>query len=268
MHYYQHHIGDFIKDTAFLTNEEVGIYMKLLWLYYDSESPLQNNLKVLALKVNARDKEFVVHDILANFFQLVDDEWHHTRCDKEIAEYAEFCAKQKANGLKGGRPKSTQEKPTENPSVTQGIPKKTLTTNHKPLTTNHLYTDSFNEFWKVYPRHESKKEAAQAFSKVTEPLEVLIKSVKAQTIARNWDKKENFGFIPHASTWLNQRRWEDEVVQVSSKPKELPLATDKQIEEAYRIECGGDPTKARFNSYQEMRKFVLDNREKANRASE
>mgnify|MGYP003341224093 CR=1 FL=1 len=162
MHYYQHHIGDFIKDTAFLTNEEVGIYMKLLWLYYDSEKPLPNNLKVLSLKVNARDKEFIVHDILANFFEFIDDEWHHNRCDKEIAEYSEFCAKQKANGLKGGRPKVTQEKPKENPSVSQTEPKKTLTTNHKPLTTNHINTPEgvseslFKDFLEVRKAKKAK----------------------------------------------------------------------------------------------------------------
>lgn len=43
--------------------------------------------------------------------------------------------------------------------------------------------------------------------------------------------------------------------------KDLPLGTDKQIEEAYRIECGGDPSKARFNSYFEMRNFILKTRE-------
>jgi uncharacterized protein YdaU (DUF1376 family) len=49
MHYYQHHIGDFIKDTSFLTNEEVGIYLKLLWIYYDTEKPLPNSLFELSM---------------------------------------------------------------------------------------------------------------------------------------------------------------------------------------------------------------------------
>lgn len=44
-------------------------------------------------------------------------------------------------------------------------------------------------------------------------------------------------------------------------PKELPLGTDSQIEHAYRVECGGDPSKSRFNSYFEMRKFIVDRRE-------
>ena len=136
MHYYQHHIGDFIKDTSYLTNEEIGIYMKLIWLYYDTEEPLHNNIKILLMKLNSRDKMDEVLNILHLFFVLDEEEnvWRHTRCDKEIAEYQAFCVKQKANGLKGGRPKITQQEPNDNPMGFQAEPKITLTTNHKPLT--------------------------------------------------------------------------------------------------------------------------------------
>ena len=134
MHYYQHHIGDFIKDTNFLTNEEVGIYLKLLWLYYDTEKPLPNDVYILSMKTNTRDCLEIINGILGMFFKLENDEWHHARCDQEIAEYQAFCVKQKANGLKGGRPKLTQQEPNDNPMGFQAEPKITLTTNHKPLT--------------------------------------------------------------------------------------------------------------------------------------
>ena len=52
------------------------------------------------------------------------------------------------------------------------------------------------------------------------------------------------------------------IQQAQQKAKELPLGTDKQIEEAYRIECGGDPQQSRFGSYFEMKKFILDARDK------
>lgn len=87
MHYYQHHIGDFIKDTSFLTNEEVGIYMKLLWLYYDTEKPLPNSMSDLSMKVNGRDKEQVISGLLSMFFTLEEGSWHHKRCDREISHY-------------------------------------------------------------------------------------------------------------------------------------------------------------------------------------
>jgi len=52
------------------------------------------------------------------------------------------------------------------------------------------------------------------------------------------------------------------VTQAALKAQEMPLGSDKQIEEAYRVECGGDPAKARFGSYFEMKKFILDARDK------
>jgi hypothetical protein len=52
------------------------------------------------------------------------------------------------------------------------------------------------------------------------------------------------------------------ITQMAQKATELPLGTEQQIEEAYRVECGGDPRLARFNSYFEMKKFIIDQRDK------
>lgn len=272
MHYYQHHIGDFIKDTSFLTNEEIGIYLKLIWLYYDTEKPLPNEIHLLCYKAGARDSELAVQNILKMYFQLIDNEWHHTRCDKEIAEYAEFCAKQKANGLKGGRPRATQEKPNDNPMGYQAKPKKTLTTNHKPLTTNHINItpNGFDLFWDAYGKKKGKPNALKEWVKLNlendQPtIDYLIKKAKQQAIAIPDPK-----FRKDPERWLKGHHWEDEFLPVEqaveSKPKELPLATPEQIEHAYKVECGADPTKARFNSYNDMRKFIQDFRDKSKRA--
>jgi hypothetical protein len=71
--------------------------------------------------------------VLAEFFILTEKGYINPRADAEIAEYHDFCARQKANGIKGGRPKKTHGLPTANPSLTQPEPKITLNTNHKPL---------------------------------------------------------------------------------------------------------------------------------------
>jgi len=63
--------------------------------------------------------------------------------------------------------------------------------------------------------------------------------------------------------WLKGQHWLDELVvkQESAESKELPLGNDSQIEAAYRAECG-DPAKSRFNSYYEMRNYIVAQREK------
>jgi uncharacterized protein YdaU (DUF1376 family) len=138
MHYYQHHIGDFIKDTAFLTNEEVGIYLKLLWLYYDTESPLPDDLFTLSMKINARDNESTVIGILKMFFTLEDGYWHQFRCEKEISSYKEFINDKSKAGKASAIKRALNKNST---GVEQVLDSSTtdeqLTINHKPITNNH-----------------------------------------------------------------------------------------------------------------------------------
>ena len=120
----------------------------------------------------------------------------------------------------------------------------------------------FDEFWMLYPRKVAKASARKAWQKLTEEQQLL--AAKAiDEHCQYWKSKETgLEFIPHAATWLNQERWEDELVIEVTRQKEKPLVTNQQIEEAYKLECGGDPTQARFNSYNDMRKYILDQRDK------
>ena len=139
MHYYQHHIGDFIKDTSFLTNEEIGIYLKLIWLYYDSEKPLPNNLFELGMKTATRDNQDVLEGLLGMFFVLDEKNkcWNHTRCDKELEHY-----KQQLNtASKAGKASALKRAMNKNPtSVEQALNERSTeiqpTNNQEPLTKN------------------------------------------------------------------------------------------------------------------------------------
>lgn len=75
------------------------------------------------------------------------------------------------------------------------------------------YSDSFNRFWEIYPRKTAKKEAYKAWKKINPNNELLVKVLRAvdcQRTSRDW-QREDGRYIPHASTWLNQGRWEDEI---------------------------------------------------------
>jgi len=130
MHYYQHHIGDFIRDTARLSDAQCMAYLRLIWMYYESEEPLANNIKVLALKIGA--DEDLVTSLLEAFFTLEGDAWRHTRCDSEIAEYNEIRERNKANGMRGGRPKETQRVSGGMPPATDAEPSRNP--NQEPIT--------------------------------------------------------------------------------------------------------------------------------------
>lgn len=71
----------------------------------------------------------------------------------------------------------------------------------------------FVAFWDAYPRHDGKLKAAQAWDRLA-PDETLraemMEKLEEHKTADQWTK-DGGQFVPHAATWLNQRRWEDEL---------------------------------------------------------
>ena len=133
MHYYKFNIADWHLATSHLSLEEEAVYFKLINFYYDSEAaiPLETDSVIRRLRLGSvRD---TVGIVLKEFFVLQDDGWHHLRCDDEISKYHHKAEVNQRIGKLGGRPKKTE-------TVSVGIPEITLTTNHKPITNNHINT--------------------------------------------------------------------------------------------------------------------------------
>lgn len=70
--------------------------------------------------------------------------------------------------------------------------------------------DAFAAFWKAYPRRVGKGAAESAWKKVpAEAHAKIMAAIEDQKKGADWIK-DNGQFIPHPSTWLNQKRWEDD----------------------------------------------------------
>ena len=86
MYYYQHHIGDYRKDTSHLSLVEHGIYRQLLDLYYITEKPLDK--KSIRLIGARTDQEIAMAELILNeFFEKKGTKYYHRRCDDEIQNY-------------------------------------------------------------------------------------------------------------------------------------------------------------------------------------
>lgn len=120
MNYYRHHIGDYLRDTAYLSMLEDAAYRRLLDVYYMREAPLPADTKAVARIVRARanDEISAVETVLAEFFTLMDDGWHQKRADAEIVLAHERADKARTNGKSGGRPQKAKAKPEANPEKT------------------------------------------------------------------------------------------------------------------------------------------------------
>ncbi|WP_149113685.1 hypothetical protein [Limnoglobus roseus] len=81
-------------------------------------------------------------------------------------------------------------------------------------------SEAFLTFWAAYPKREAKQDAIRAFHKLNpspELLAVLLAAIDRQRRSSKW-MSDNGKYITHAATWLNGRRWEDDVGPIQPPP--------------------------------------------------
>ena len=81
----------------------------------------------------------------------------------------------------------------------------------EPMKTPAWKPERFEGFWQYYPIHTSKQAAMRAWDRLKpgdELIATIGKALRRQMATEQWTR--GIG-IPYAATYLNQRRWEDEV---------------------------------------------------------
>ena len=88
MHFYSFNIGDYISHTKHLSDMEDLAYRRLLDLYYLHERTLNEDVSLVARKINMKDNVPEVRVVLEEFFKLeVGKGWINPRADEEIQKY-------------------------------------------------------------------------------------------------------------------------------------------------------------------------------------
>lgn len=80
---------------------------------------------------------------------------------------------------------------------------------------------SFVDFWNSYPRKVARSDAQKAWIKLkvdSTLLATILRAIEEQKLTADW-QKDGGKFIPHPTTWLNGRRWEDEVTTSANAQK-------------------------------------------------
>ena len=130
MYYYQHHIGDYRRDTGHLTLLEHGIYRQLLDLYYLSENPVDTNA-IRLLSIRSTDDCEAYKRVLSDFFIERDGLYFHKRCDFEIQRFKDKSNKATQNiktrwNKNKGLASDTPVLPTNNDGTTNLITNKPI----------------------------------------------------------------------------------------------------------------------------------------------
>ena len=112
---------------------------------------------------------------------------------------------------------------SENQPLTKGGSSETYKEepiNKNPYKKNPEVGSSFDLFWSKYPKKINKATALKSFNSLkpnSQLLTKILESIDNFIETEEW-KKDSGRFIPYPSTWLNNKRWEDEIIKLK-KPK-------------------------------------------------
>ncbi|ARB29724.1 hypothetical protein ATI14_1746 [Pseudomonas tolaasii NCPPB 2192] len=86
--------------------------------------------------------------------------------------------------------------------------------------------EGFDQFWKLYPKKKSLKDAKKAWAKLKpnpELRQTLIAALGKQRLQHDW-VKDGGQYVPLASSWLNGEKWTDEVGPLAGATTSKPSA--------------------------------------------
>ena len=118
---------------------------------------------------------------------------------------------------------------------------------------------NFEIFWAKYPRKIAKRLAREVFNRMPkEDQEMAIKAI--DTHLKHWKVEgTEMQFIPYATTWLRQGRFEDEIVVQAVKGKEWHETSTGLIEKGREFNL--DPSQfAHFYLFKEAVHHAVNGR--------
>jgi hypothetical protein len=81
---------------------------------------------------------------------------------------------------------------------------------------------SFDELWGMYPRKVAKRVAQKSFERLTQTEQAQALEAMPNHLAYWKSQDTQLAYIPHLATWLNQYRFEDEIVIEAPKQNKKP----------------------------------------------
>ena len=140
MYYYQHHIGDFIKDTSHLNDHQLATYLRMLWSYYTEEKPFKSEYENIAFAMRSDEK--TIRLLLQHFFVETPDGWSHNRCEREIQDFHKKSQLARDSANARWKNKKTMQTDSErNANASEDSANAMIfDANQEPITNNHINT--------------------------------------------------------------------------------------------------------------------------------
>jgi uncharacterized protein YdaU (DUF1376 family) len=244
VHYYKRHLGDFAKSLSNLSQGQIGAYDLLLDWHYANEKPLPLDIEELYIIGRCRSKcERDNVDRVLRYFDRTYDGYVQKRAIEEIERAAARGETNRRIALE--REEARKVARTEHESCSERATN--LQPIHKPLATKEQKQEQeqkltstpagddqcglgFDDFWSAYPSKDGKKPARLKWEQ--KKLDRIAGRIVDDVLRRSREHgKWLDGYIPNATTYLNQERWNDPIQPRSGAPppRHAPSKTRQAI---------------------------------------
>ena len=197
---------NFIADTVNLTNEELGLYFRLLCYAWKNEATLPNDMdRLKRICQNADEK--MINYILAQYFRE-EGKTYYSKAQKEEYEWVQeksVKARESANKRWNTSYDYLKDKDMN--------AERTQSSNSYSNSNSNI--DIFNNIWsKLTYKTGNKQQAFKVFDKLKDMPEPDVLVDKWEKFCSSHDDKK---FIQHFRTWLNNKGWENEPQKLDKK---------------------------------------------------
>jgi hypothetical protein len=202
--------SDFLTGTMTMTNEQVGQYIRLLCLQHQKYTLTEKDMKNICPTYD--------EDIYSKFAKD-ENGYYNERMRNEYNKRKKY-SESRANNRKG-----KTKKHMKNTSLTYEKHMENEDENENEDINKNDNEDIFAEVWKIYSKVSSrqpgsKKDAAAKFGKLKKKeLEKIREHLPL--FLKNHIAAQKTDYLPNFTTYLNQRRYEDEKLPYADSQNEL-----------------------------------------------
>ena len=213
----------FAAETVHLTNEAIVIYIRLLcFAWTKNAKPFKSESAWRICQCINEDCQVKVQSILQEFFIPTDDtlsEWTHKRL---TAEHEYLTAKYKRKSIAGKKGANARYSVNGKTMAPIPIPIPIPNKNNR-----REYDSHFERLWSLLSiKRGSKHKAFKIYIKNADDIPLSIEECASSYNQQMKGKEDKF--VPHFSTWLNERRWE--MLEQDQKQQESPATIRTKME--------------------------------------
>jgi hypothetical protein len=210
--------SDFLSGTFTMTNEQVGMYIRLLCLQHQKGKLTEKDMLSICKAYDA--------DIWCKF-KIEDGLFYNERMYSETIRRQKF-TESRRNNAKSPKNDSTSkayaqhmETETENETITI----------NRTKTKTEIIDQKFEDWWLWYDYKISKEKAKKSWNKLNEKE----KDIALQSVQAYVESTPDKSFRKHPTTYLNQKSFNDEIINrnTTSQSRISPKVTPEQLHEAH-----------------------------------